>query len=218
VSDELLREIVQNANRDEQFRKQLIEAQRQHSLVEIYANPQDLDQGTIGFVLGVGHDTCRIQEVDEEGMPDGATTISLRDVRQVAWNTRFLCRLKLLFENRSSFFDTAEEAQDEDDEAEAPVLDDVLYELCQAMHNKHMISVRVATDQDYRHANGYVRRLTGGYLELDRVDRFGESDGKALVRIKDVVMIYRNDRRQQMAMLWREHRKDIYKDAEHFHY
>ncbi|MCC6144842.1 MAG: hypothetical protein IT368_13635 [Candidatus Hydrogenedentes bacterium] len=215
MSDELLREIVQKANRDEQFRMVLIDAQQNHTLVEVYANPQDLDQGTVGFVLSVGHDTCRVQEIDAEGMPDGATTISLRDVRQIAWNTRFLCRLQVIFDNRASFFDTAEDL-DEDSEDEGPVLDDVLQELNHALIHRYMISVRIATDHDYRHANGYVRRVTGGYLELDRVDRYGESDGKSLIRIKDVVMIYRNDRRQQMAMLWRERRKDLYKDAEHF--
>lgn len=207
MSDELLREILREANRDELFRKALEEARDAGCMVEVHANVVDLEHSVIGFVHSVGLDLCHVLEIGETGLPDGLASFHLSDVRHIARDTRGLCRRRLLYENRARFIDLDPPAFLEPEDVS---IEGHLHALIDARDSGAMVSVRIATEQDFRHVNGRVRSIHDGYAEIARIDRHGEPDGVSLLRLRDIALVYRNDQRQRMAELWHAHRDSLY--------
>jgi len=203
MSEDLLREILGNANRNDTFRQLLVRAQDAHALVQVYANPFNLDESTIGYVRTVGPDTCTMEEIRYTGEPDGNNTFLMRDIVQIATDTRMLRRIELLQERP--------EALALDDEDEIPEVPDcILSELEQACARREMVNCKVTTPRDFRHVSGFVRAILNGYAEIEMITMEGDPDGLATIRVSDIASVYRNEKRQQAAMLFHSERDRLY--------
>lgn len=189
--------------------KILREARRRGSLIQIHANPHDLEQPVIGFVRSLGDETCIVQELDWEGLPDGLTTVSIRQIRQIMQNTRHLCRLAFLQQEENG----VQTGLEVDDIADDP-LDCMRAELEAARDAGQLVNCRVASESDFIQAMGFVQDIIDGYVQLNLLTIWGEPDGEATVRLQDIVGIYRNDRQQSVAYRLFQHRHALYQQAE----
>lgn len=203
MSEDLLREILGNANKNDTFRQLLVRAQDARVLVQVYANPHNLDECTIGYVRTVGPDTCTMEEIRYSGEPDGNTTFFMRDIVQIASDTRLLRRIELLQE-RSETLTT----DTDDDLPEAS--DCILSELQRAAGSQEMVNCKVATPRDFRHVSGFVRSIINGYVEIEMITMEGDPDGLATIRVSDITSVYRNEKRQLAAMLFHSERDRLY--------
>jgi hypothetical protein len=204
MSEDLLREILGNANRNDTFRQLLIQARDVQSLIQVYANPHNLDEYVIGYVRSVGPDTCTMEEVRFTGEDDGKNSFLLRDVIQIAEDTRLLRRVALLRERA----DVIEEPEAMDTE----VADCFVTELERAQARHEMVNCKIATLRDFRHVSGFVNRIKDGYVRIALITMEGDADGIATIRINDIVSVYRNEKRQQAAMLFLSERDRLYSE------
>jgi len=207
MSDELIREILREANKGDLFRKILLDAREAGTLVQVRSNPQNLDQSIVGFVRGVGFDTCTIQEVSSEGEEDGSTAVSLRSILQISQNTRKLRRTRLLHEQ--SLAEPATDIANYDEETE----DCISEELLRAREAELLVSLRVATEHDYTQVGGFVREVQDGYVQIQMITTAGEPDGVATVRLADIVCVMRDDRHHRAALQFYRNRHLLYGDA-----
>ena len=203
MSEDLLREILGNANKNDTFRQLLVRAQDVGALVQVYANPHNLDECTIGYVRSVGPDTCTMEELRFTGEPDGNNTFLMRDVIEIATDTRLLRRIELLQER------AGEEAVGDDD-LDAEASDCILVELERAMTRRDMVNCKIATPRDFRHVSGFVRAIVDGYVQIELITMEGDPDGVATIRVSDITSVYRNEKRQLAAMLFHSERDRLY--------
>lgn len=204
MSEDLLREILGNANKNDTFRQLLIQARETGSLVQVYANPHNLDEYVVGYVRSVGPDTCTIEEIRFSGEDDGKNSFLLRDVIEIAEDTRMLRRVALLRERASVI--------EEPEELDAEVSDCFLTELERAQARHEMVNCKIATTRDFRHVTGFVQSIKDGYVRIALITMEGDPDGLATIRINDIVSVYRNEKRQQAAMLFHSERDRLYSE------
>ena len=203
MSEDLLREILGNANRNDTFRQLLIRAQEARALVQVYANPHNLDEFVIGYVRSVGPDTCTMEELRFNGEADGNNTFFMRDIVQIASDTRLLRRIELLQER-------AGEEVVRDDDLDAEVADCIQVELERAMARRDMVNCKITSPRDFRHVSGFVRAVLEGYVQIELITMEGDPDGVATIRVSDIASVYRNEKRQQAAMLFHSERDRLY--------
>jgi hypothetical protein len=203
MSEDLLREILGNANRNDTFRQLLIRAQEARALVQVYANPHNLDEFVVGYVRSVGPDTCTMEELRFNGEHDGNNTFFMRDIVQIASDTRLLRRIELLQER------AGEEAV-RDDDLDAEVADCIQVELERAMARRDMVNCKIISHRDFRHVSGFVRAVLEGYVQIELITMEGDPDGVATIRVSDIASVYRNEKRQQAAMLFHSERDRLY--------
>jgi hypothetical protein len=202
MSEDLLREILGKANKNDTFRQLLLRAQDAQVMVQVFANPHNLDESILGYVRSVGPDTCTMEEIKFSGESDGNNTFFIRDVIEVASNTRLLRRMELLQEQSEA---------DEDDEEGAPdVADCIMSELELAQSRGELVNCKIATPRDFRHVSGFVRSIINGYIEIGLITMEGDPDGVATIRVSDICTLYRNEKRQQAAMLFHSERERLY--------
>lgn len=204
MSEDLLREILGNANKNDTFRLLLIRAQEARALVQVYANPHNLDEFIMGYVRSVGADTCTMEELRYTGEPDGNNTFLMRDVVEIARDTRLLRRIELLQEH-------AEADGEEDEEGFEPeVADCIAVELERALGRNEIVNCKITTPRDFRHVSGFVRSLLNGYVQIELITMEGDLDGMATIRVADISSVYRNEKRQQAAMLFHSEQDRLY--------
>lgn len=202
MSEDLLREILGNANKNDTFRQLLIRAHERQMLLQVFANPHNLDEFIIGYVNSIGPDTCTMEEIRYSGEGDGNNSFLIRDVIEIAEDTRLLRRVALLREH------TEEIAEAE--EIDTEVSDCFITELERAFARHEMVNCKIATPRDFRHVSGFVRDIRDGYVQIALVTMEGDPDGTATIRINDIVSVYRNEKRQQAAMLFHSERDRLY--------
>lgn len=202
MSEDLLREILGNANKNDTFRLLLIQARDRQSLIQVYANPHNLDEFVIGYVRTVGPDTCTMEEIRFNGEDDGNNSFLIRDVVQIAEDTRLLRRVALLRECAHLLGDP--------DGLEPETSDCFITELERAQARHEMVNCKIATHRDFRHVTGFVDQLKDGYVRIAIVTMEGDPDGLATIRVNDIVSVYRNEKRQQAAMLFHSERDRLY--------
>jgi len=204
MSDDLLREILREANRDDLFRKVLLQARTARQLVQVFANPQNLEQSHVGFVRSLGDDTLLLQELTWEGEPDGTTAFNMREIFQVSQNTRKLRRVQLL--NAEGLHPSPDEETDIEEECN----DCIETELTRAQELEQLVSLRVSTEHDYNQVGGFVRFVGEGYVQLEMITTAGEPDGMATLRVKDISCVMRDDRQHRAAMQYYRFREQLY--------
>lgn len=202
MSEDLLREILGNANKNDTFRQLLVQARDQHTLLQVFANPHNLDEYVVGFVRSIGPDTCTMEEIRYTGEEDGNNSFLIRDVIQIAEDTRLLRRIEILRER--------EDAIEDPEPMMSEVSDCFLTELERAQTLHEMVNCKIATMRDFRHVAGFVRNIRDGYVQIALITMEGDPDGLATIRINDIVSVYRNEKRQQAAMLFHSERDRLY--------
>lgn len=204
MSEDLLREILGNANKNDTFRQLLVQARDRHTLIQVFANSHNLDEYVVGFVRSIGPDTCTMEEIRYSGEEDGNNSFLIRDVIQIAENTRLLRRIEILRE-RGQVLEESEALQSD-------VSDCFVTELERARALHDMVNCKIATFRDFRHVAGFVRHVRDGYVQIALITMEGDPDGLATIRINDIVSVYRNEKRQQAAMLFHSERDRLYSE------
>lgn len=202
MSEDLLREILGNANRNDTFRQLLIHGQATQTLLQVFANPHNLDEYIVGYVRSVGPDTCTMEEIRYTGESDGNNSFLIRDVIQISEDSRLLRRIEILRERTSDI--------EEPEEFAPEVADCFLTELARAQAMHEMVNCKIATSRDFRHVSGFVHAIKDGYAQIALITMEGDPDGLATIRLNDVVSVYRNEKRQQAAMLFHSERDRLY--------
>ncbi len=206
MSEDLLREILGNANKNDTFRLLLVRAQEARALVQVYANPHNLDEFIVGYVRSVGADTCTMEELRYTGEHDGNNTFLMRDVVEIATDTRLLRRIELLQEH----VEVEAEGEEDEESFEPEVSDCISIELERALGRNEIVNCKITTPRDFRHVSGFVRSLLNGYVQIELITMEGDLDGMATIRVGDISSVYRNEKRQQAAMLFHSEQDRLY--------
>ena len=82
-------------------RKILENAKKNKSLVGVRTQKLDIDESIIGFVINVENPYFTINEIDENGVLIGNTTIPLNDIVNIDIDDRYQKRLKFIYDNNS---------------------------------------------------------------------------------------------------------------------
>ncbi len=207
MSEELLNEILRNANRNNLFRSIVERARDRGVLLEVHADRRDLDSGRIGFVLEVGEDGFTFQELDDEGDIDGVVTISFRSIVELRERSREICRIQALHQ-------VQEEEAASDEDVEVSTADLIRGRLEAAQLNSTMIEVRIETDADCRHIRGFVTNVTSEFVQLNVVTYNGDPNGVATLRLQDVSTLFEDDWEIRRARRLYEMRDGLYDSAE----
>lgn len=207
MSEELLNEILRNANRNNLFRSIVEKARDRGTMLEIHADRRDLDSGRIGFVLEVGEDGFTFQELDDEGDIDGVVTLSFRSLVELRERSREICRIQALHR-------AEEEAETSDEDLEVSAADMIRGRLEAAQLSNTMIEVRIETDADCRHVRGFVTNVTGEFVQLNVVTYNGDPNGVATLRLQDVSTLFEDDWEIRRARRLYEMRDGLYDSAE----
>jgi hypothetical protein len=207
MSEELLNEILRNANRNNLFRSIVEKARDRGTMLEIHADRRDLDSGRIGFVLEVGEDGFTFQELDDEGDIDGVVTLSFRSLVELRERSREICRIQALHR-------AEEEAETSDEDVEVSAADMIRGRLEAAQLSNTMIEVRIETDADCRHVRGFVTNVTGEFVQLNVVTYNGDPNGVATLRLQDVSTLFEDDWEIRRARRLYEMRDGLYDSAE----
>ncbi|MBI1320609.1 MAG: hypothetical protein GC168_16925 [Candidatus Hydrogenedens sp.] len=211
MSDEILSEILRNANRDNLFRQIIVRARSKGTLVQVFANAHDMESAYEGYVLDLGDDAFQLQEVDEEGQFDGIITMSFREVTEIREHSRLLCRLQVL---READADVDDEIEPGDEGEEYTGGDLILGRLQMAVAHETLINVRVSSSTDYRFVAGYVRSIDRDFVQFNALTESGNPDGVATVRLRDISAVFEDDWQIRRALKLYERRRDLYGPAE----
>lgn len=207
MSEELLNEILRNANRNNLFRTIVEKARDRGTMLEIHADRRDLDSGRIGFVLEVGEDGFTFQELDDEGDIDGVVTLSFRSLVELRERSREICRIQALHR-------VEEETETSDEDVEVSAADMIRGRLEAAQMSNTLIEVRIETDADCRHVRGFVTNITGEFVQLNVVTYNGDPNGVATLRLRDVSTLFEDDWEIRRARRLYEMRDGLYDSAE----
>lgn len=210
MSEELLNEILRNANRNNLFRDIVERARDKGQMIEVHADRRDLDTGRIGFVLEVGDDGFTFQELDEEGEMDGVVTIGFRSVVELRENSREICRIRALYEHPDE-----EEASDDDQSYASS--DMIRNRLEAAQATGALIEVRIETDNDCRHVRGFVVGVSGEFVQMQTVTYNGDPNGMATMRLREVSTLFEDDWEIRRARRLYRLREGLYDSAEFNH-
>ena len=208
MSEDLLNEILRNANRNNLFRTLVEKARDRGTLIELHADRRDLESGRIGFVLEVGDENFSFQELDDEGQIDGVVTISFRSILELRERSREVCRIQALHATQ----DQEDETSDEDIEYSSADL--IRGRLEAAFAAGLMIEIRIETDSDYRHVRGFVSNLSRDFVQLNVVTYNGDPNGVATLRIQDISTLFEDDWEIRRARRLYEMRDGLYDSAE----
>jgi hypothetical protein len=208
MSEELLNEILRNANRNNLFKAIVDGARDRGSLLQVHADRRSLDSGRIGFVLESGDDGFTFQELDDEGEPDGVVTITFRSVIELRERSREICRLQTLHRANNEMLVHGE---DDHSYSSAGVIRNRL-EAAQA--NNALIEVRLETENDVRHIRGFVHSVSRDFVQLNVVTYNGDPDGTATIKLNDVSTIFEDDWEIRRARRLYENRAGMYDSAE----
>ncbi len=207
MSEELLNEILRNANRNNLFRSIVEKARDRGTMLEIHADRRDLDSGRIGFVLEVGEDGFTFQELDDEGDIDGVVTLSFRSLVELRERSREICRIQALHR-------VEEETETSDEDVEVSAADMIRGRLEAAQISNTLIEVRIETDSDCRHVRGFVTNITSEFVQLNVVTYNGDPNGVATLRLRDVSTLFEDDWEIRRARRLYEMRDGLYDSAE----
>ena len=72
------------------------------------------------------------------------------------------------------------------------------------------MNCKITTPRDFRHVSGFVRSLLNGYVQIELITMEGDLDGMATIRVGDISSVYRNEKRQQAAMLFHSEQDRLY--------
>lgn len=209
MSEELLNEILRNANRNNLFRSIVDGARDRGSMLEVHADRRNLDAGRIGFVLESGDDGFSFQELDDEGEPDGVVTLSFRSIIELRERSREICRLQAL--HRAA---TEEHLAHSEDDASYSNAGVIRSRLESAQASRALIEVRIESDNDVRHIRGFVASVSRDFVQLNVVTFNGDPDGVATVKLNDVSTIFEDDWEIRRARKLYENRAGLYDSAE----
>lgn len=210
MSEELLNEILRNANRNNLFRDIVEKARDRGTLLEVHADRRDLDAGRIGFVLEVGDDGFSFQELDEEGEMDGVVTIGFRSVVELREESREICRIKALNDN-------PEEGTASDDDQSYASADMIRNRLEAAQATGALIEVRIETDNDYRHIRGFIVGVSSEFVQMQTVTYNGDPNGRATMRLREISTLFEDDWEIRRARRLYRLRDGLYDGAEFNH-
>jgi len=211
MSDEILSEILRNANRDNLFRQIIERARHKGALVQVFANSHDMESAYEGYVLDLGDDAFLLQEVDEEGHFDGTITMSFREVTEIREHSRLLCRLEAL---RSQDAEAPEDAEPGEEGEEYTGGDLIAGRLAMALAHRTLINVRVSSATDYRFVAGFVRTIAREFVQFNALTESGNPDGVATVRLRDISAVFEDDWQIRRAMQLYAKRGHLYDPAE----
>ena len=209
MSEEILNEILRNANRDDLFRQIVVRAYRTGTMIQVYANPVDLSGGYEGYVLEVGDDAFAMQELDDEGELEGVITLTFRSVMEICERSRLLCRLQALRDaQKRAEYESGEEGE------EYSQSDLIRGRLERARVRGDLVNVRISTPSDFRFVAGFVRSMNKEFAQFNALTESGNPDGIATVRMQDITAVFEDDWQIRRALLLHQSRENLYDEAE----
>ncbi|MDR1613028.1 MAG: hypothetical protein LBT97_09630 [Planctomycetota bacterium] len=191
---------------DNLFREVLMEAHREKRLVCVFRDPSDLRRFAVGYVAGVSESDYSLQQVDPDGNLDGLDIGAIDDVIEIRSESRYARQICLLMENRDEPKGRATPGWTGKPNPES-CLDEVMR---QALKEKLVVNLLIATGDDELRFYGIVRELTGTHTKIDVLTDDGEPDGTSVIRLDDIAGLQVNTRDELKVALFNRHRMHLY--------
>ena len=167
---------------DNLFREVLLEARKEKQLVCVFRDPSDLRRFAVGYVAAVSESDYSLQQVDPDGNLDGLDIGSLDDIIEVRKESRYARQISLLMENREAAAARPLTGWSGKPHPES-CLDEVMR---QALKERLVVNILIATGDDELRFYGIVRDLTGTHARVDVLTDDGEPDGTTAIRLDDI--------------------------------
>jgi hypothetical protein len=183
--------------RKDLFRGLLLKAHHTEEPVAVYSSTRRVENFAVGFVKGIREYDVSLALITPEGDPDGVSVCQMDDIVMVEVGSRYLSRLRFLYENRDQTMPPpvgfAEDATGSSC---------VATELQTAHDNREIVSLWIGegTDTDV-HLSGYVADLHDGFTKIAMLTPEGDEDGLAVMRIEDIDRLNRASRDEQILDL-----------------
>ena len=191
---------------DNLFREMLIEARRDKRLVCVFRDPSDLRCFVVGFVAAVSEGDYTLQQVDPDGNLDGFDIGSIDDIIEIRTESRYARQITLLMEEKGETTKNQVEGWSGRPNPES-CLEEVLR---QALKDKLVVNLLVATGDDELRFYGLVRGLTETHAKVDVLTDDGEPDGTTVIRLDDIAGLQVNTRDERKVALFNRNRMHLY--------
>lgn len=191
---------------DNLFRETLLEAHRERQLVCIFRDPSDLRRFAVGFVEALSDNDYTLQQVDPDGNLDGLDIGSIDDIIEIRKESRYTRQIALLMENQPEQQKKSARGWNGRPNPES-CLEDVMR---QAVQEKLVVNILVATGDDELRFYGIVRDLTETHAKIDVLTDDGEPDGTTAIRLDDIAGLQVNTRDERKVAIFNRHRMHLY--------
>lgn len=191
---------------DNLFREMLVEARRDKQLVCVFRDPSDLRRFAVGFVAAISENDYTLQQVDPDGNLDGLDIGSIDDIIEIRKESRYARQISLLMENQTEAAKEAPMGWTGRPNPES-CLEEVLR---QALKEKLVVNLLIATGDDELRFYGIVRELTETHTKIDVLTDDGEPDGTTAIRLDDIAGLQVNTRDERQVALFNRHRMHLY--------
>lgn len=191
---------------DNLFRETLLEAHRERQLVCIFRDPSDLRRFAVGFVEALSDNDYTLQQVDPDGNLDGLDIGSIDDIIEIRKESRYTRQIALLMENQPEPQKKSARGWNGRPNPES-CLEDVMR---QAVQEKLVVNILVATGDDELRFYGIVRDLTETHAKIDVLTDDGEPDGTTAIRLDDIAGLQVNTRDERKVAIFNRHRMHLY--------
>ncbi len=191
---------------DNLFREMLLEAHRERQLACIFRDPSDLRRFAVGFVEALSDNDYTLQQVDPDGNLDGLDIGSIDDIIEIRKESRYTRQIALLMDNQPEQQKKSACGWNGRPNPES-CLEDVMR---QAVQEKLVVNILVATGDDELRFYGIVRDLTETHAKIDVLTDDGEPDGTTAIRLDDIAGLQVNTRDERKVAIFNRHRMHLY--------
>lgn len=191
------------------FRVSLEEALEDNEMLAIYTYNPSNDQSyfAVGFVRAVHEEDFTFEAISPGGEPDGIGVRKIEEIVRIEMDTRYLRKIRFLYENVHRAYPKAEPAQ-----LRSPAASSTISEIDTAKRSGEIITLQIGPENDEGdvEVTGFVEEYDPHYLKLRMLNSDGERNGRCIVKIEDIYRLTRSCRSDQRLVFWHEHRAHIY--------
>lgn len=191
---------------DNLFYEMLKEAREGKHLVCVFRDPSDLRRFTVGYVEALSEHDYTLQQIDPDGNPDGLDIGDLDDIIEIRRESRYARQMALLLENAEELAAKPEAGWTGNANPES-CLEAALR---QAVKDRLVVNIMLATGDDEVRFYGLVRGITESHVLLDVLTDDGEPDGTTVVRLDDIAGLQMNTHEERKVALYNKHRTHLY--------
>lgn len=159
------------------FTNELNKYMEQHTLVEVYSNPQDTSKFSVGYILACDESFFAMSSISKHGKLDGFQLKNTEDIIRLCEGTVYLQKMSTLLRYHN------------EKQASLTLGRDLVYDFldyCKA--NNRIVAVEVV-DSHFWDTIGYIDAIDDDRCTISQISDQGKSDGISYVITKDITNI-----------------------------
>lgn len=169
-------------------------------LIGIRINEDNWDEVLIGFIEQINASTIILNEIDENGISTGYTTIPMDCILRIDLDDRYQKRLKFIYDNRKNL----------DSKNQVTILNnskELIKNIDGLINRKSICTLYFDEDQ---YVTGIILKKDSHYLLVNNVGDQGDDEGISYYRINNLVGLKYNGIDEQKIALLQKNWKSFY--------